>query len=56
MPNYTNTCSFLHLKLKKKIVKTPVKKVCGEKHSIIELAYVVGAHCTNVYQQHILVK
>ena len=46
MPNYPKTCSFLMfiaLKHKKVIVKF-VKKVYGEKHSFIELTYVVGAH------------
>ena len=32
----------------KKVVDIFVKKVYGEKHSFIELTYVVGAHCSCV--------
>ena len=45
MPNYTKTCSFLHAQYTEILKKQKfVKKVYGEKHSIIELTYVVGAH------------
>ena len=61
MPNYTKTYSFLHAHYTEtyKVVQKFVKNLfCGEKHSFIELTYVVGAHWNEtyfeIYTKHII--
>ena len=49
-PNYTIMCSFLHAHytITLKVIEKFVKNVYGDKHSFIELTYVVGAPTSHV--------